>query len=76
MIKPIPPPIPSNRIALTLRETAEALGVSERTIYTWTKTHGLPTFKIGQIVRIPIPQLLLWIESQNQQKTPGQPAGD
>ena len=40
------------RIALNLRECAEALGVSERSIWSMVKSGKLQSFKVGRSVRI------------------------
>jgi len=67
-----PPPIPPDRLVLRPREAAAALGISERTLWTWSKTRGLPTIRLGQTVRFPTAQLLEWIESQTHKNTDGQ----
>jgi excisionase family DNA binding protein len=42
-----------NRLAYSMREHADAMGVSERTVYAWIKTGKLRALKIGRLVRIP-----------------------
>lgn len=37
---------------LTYREAAEALGVSERSIYGWVKSEQIASTRLGRLVRI------------------------
>jgi excisionase family DNA binding protein len=45
-------PIDDTRIALTMRECARALGVSERAVWSLVKSGRLPSFRLGRTVRI------------------------
>lgn len=58
-------PIP--RLALRPRETAVALGMSEKTIWTLTKEGRLPAIKVGTRVLYPIHLLRQWMDEQAQQ---------
>jgi excisionase family DNA binding protein len=40
------------RAGLTVRAAAEALGVSEATVYDWIRLKKLPAYRIGAIYRI------------------------
>ena len=42
-----------NRLAYSMREHADLMGVSERTVYAWIKSGKLRAIKIGRLVRIP-----------------------
>lgn len=41
-----------NRIAFSMRECADAIGVSERSVWSMVKSGRLASFKIGRSVRI------------------------
>ena len=45
-------PIDDTRIALSMRECANAIGVSERSIWSMVKSGRLASFKVGRSVRI------------------------
>ena len=55
---------------LTMQEAADRLGVTDRTIHTWTKRGLLPAFKIGAVVRYDPADLQRFIEDH---KSPGKP---
>lgn len=48
-------------LSLRPREAAEAIGVSERTLWTWTKEGIVPHVKIGGTVLYPIAELRGWL---------------
>ena len=49
---------------LTIKETAELLGVSDRTVWTLTDRGELPCVRIGRSVRYSIESLREWIQKQ------------
>ena len=50
---------------LNVREAAEYLGLSERTVYRWTKPRGpLQSIRMGSQVRYDIADLKAWIQDQ------------
>jgi excisionase family DNA binding protein len=52
------------RVALTLPETARALGVSRATVY---RLPGLPTVKLGpRLTRVPVAALERWLAERAQ----------
>ena len=54
------PPVP--RLALSRRELAEALGVSDDTIDLWTHREGLPCLRMNKrVVRYPLDQVKQWL---------------
>lgn len=57
------------RVALTTREAADALGVSERTVWAWAHRpeDPLPHFKIQRTLRFPIHELQVWCSRQASQ---------
>ena len=58
------------KMTYSVREAADALGISLQKMYELTFIAGFPVFRLGRSKRIPIEQLNDWIrrnaESQNQ----------
>ena len=52
----------TERLLLTSRETAAALGICERTLYGLTKRGDLPVVRIGRAVRYSVDDIVAWIE--------------
>jgi nitrogen PTS system EIIA component len=50
---------------ITVREAAELMDVSEKTIYRWVKQSKLPAFKINEQYRFNRAELLEWATSQH-----------
>jgi excisionase family DNA binding protein len=48
-------------LALRPREAAKALGVSERTLWAWTKEGDVPHAKIGGTLLYPVAELREWL---------------
>ena len=48
---------------LNLKEVAELLGMSERTIYNWAQTKYIPSFKLGKSWRFNKSEITQWINS-------------
>ena len=48
-------------LALRPRDAAVALGISERLLQDWAKTHGLPCIRIGQVVLYPVDEMRQWL---------------
>ncbi|NLX21649.1 MAG: helix-turn-helix domain-containing protein [Phycisphaerae bacterium] len=63
ILKGTPSPL---RLALRTREAAEAIGVSERTLWTWTQQGDVPFIKRGKATLYPIRELTAWLSSQVQ----------
>lgn len=51
----------ADRFALRPVEAARALGITARTLRTWMRHEGLPYFRLGGAVLIPVPELQAWI---------------
>lgn len=51
-----------NRMALTVEEAAEVLGLSERTVRNWLPR--LPHVRFGRAPRIPVDSLRRWLDEQ------------
>ncbi len=54
------------RLLLSAREAAQALGICERSLWSVTKTGGLPCVRIGRRCLYDPADLRRWIESQKQ----------
>jgi excisionase family DNA binding protein len=50
------------KILLTVKEAAQALAVSERTLWALTNTGQIPRVLIGRLVRYDVADLRKWIE--------------
>jgi len=53
-----------DKIALTVTEAAELLGVSRPTVYALMRAEGFPAFKIGRRTLISRAGLADWVEKQ------------
>jgi excisionase family DNA binding protein len=51
-------------LALSIRQCAAALSVSQRQIYILAERDGLPTIKIGGRRLVPVDRLKIWLSSQ------------
>jgi excisionase family DNA binding protein len=57
--------LPTTKLLLTVREAAEALSVSERTLWALTAPRGpIRSVRLGRSVRYSADSLRDWIESQ------------
>jgi len=64
LIVPTSPVAEIPRIALTPRETAQSIGVSERTVNTWIAEDVLPSTLIGRCRLIPVAALREWLAAR------------
>lgn len=55
---------PPGRVALSIRETAEALGVSERTANDLMLRGGLPSARVGGRRLVPVAALERWLDER------------
>jgi excisionase family DNA binding protein len=53
-------------LLLNARDAAEALAVSERTLFTLTKAQKVPCVRLGRSVRYSVKDLEDWIAGQTQ----------
>lgn len=61
--RPVPPP--AVKLLLTPREAAQTLGVSTRTLFTWTASGQLPAVRLGaRSVRYALADLHAFIEAR------------
>ena len=54
----------TRRKAMTVREVADILSLSEREIYKLAASNQIPHFKIGSSVRFDAAAVLLWLEEK------------
>jgi excisionase family DNA binding protein len=59
----------AKRTALTVKELAKILSLSEREIYKLAASYQIPHFKIGTSVRFDPPAVIVWLEAK--MLTPG-----
>lgn len=58
-------PIP--RVTLRAAEAAKSLGISQRALWTLTKTGDMPHVVCGRITLYPVKGLVEWAESKSRQ---------
>ena len=51
-------------LAVGRSEAASMLGISERLLWTWTKSGMIPHVRIGTRVLYPVEQLRVWLNNQ------------
>ena len=51
-------------LALRPRDAARALGISERLLWDWTHTKGVPHVRIGNVVLYPVEVLKNWLAAK------------
>ncbi len=62
------PAIP--KVALTVPEAAEALGISERAVWTLIRTEGLPVVRLGRRTVIYVESLHEWLRERSRPRSP------
>ena len=58
-------------LALRPRDAARALGISERLLWDWTRTEGVPHVRIGNVVLYPVAGLERWLDERSERLTDG-----
>jgi excisionase family DNA binding protein len=53
----------TEKLAYSVSETAEVLGVAPNTIYDMVAKHQIPHHKLGSRIIIPVPALIKWLET-------------
>jgi excisionase family DNA binding protein len=51
-------------LALRPREAAKLLGISTRTLWTWTAQGIIPSAKVGRTVLYPVDHLRAWLDQR------------
>lgn len=51
-------------LALRPRNAARALGISERLLWDWTRTEGVPHVRIGNVTLYPVEVLKNWLATK------------
>lgn len=52
------------RLAYTVTQAAEAVGISRPTLYEWMRLDGFPVVRIGGTVRIPVDSFREWLNER------------
>jgi excisionase family DNA binding protein len=52
-----------NTLAMRPREAAKAIGVSERTLWTWTHNNKIPYIRMGKAILYPVDALRRWLDT-------------
>ena len=52
-------------LAVSRREAAAMLGISERLLWTWTNASKIPHVRIGTRVLYPVEQLRRWLDARS-----------
>jgi len=65
----IPDAATAQRRGLRPKEAARSLGISERTLWDWTRDHGVPHFRIGNTVVYPVKQLDDWMAAKVKEQS-------
>jgi excisionase family DNA binding protein len=58
-----------DRLTVSRAEAARMLGISERLLWTWTKSGLIPHVRIGTRVLYPVEQLRAWLKLQASNAT-------
>jgi len=56
-------------LAMRPREAAAAIGVSERTLWSWTREGTVPHVRRGKTIMYPVSALTRWLDEQATVKT-------
>jgi hypothetical protein len=51
-------------LALRPRDAARALAISERLLWDWTRSEGVPHVRIGNVVLYPVEVLKTWLATR------------
>ena len=58
------------KLSLRLREAAQALSISERTLWSLCQRNEIPHVKTGRVVLFPIASLKQWLEEKTKRPLP------
>ena len=65
-------PEPPARLTYTVRETSQALGLPEWTIYQYCRSKALPSVRVGRRILVPIAALDTFLADIATSNEPGQ----
>lgn len=57
--------LPTPSLALRPRDAARELSISERLLWDWTRSEGLPHVRIGAVVLYPVDGLRQWLNERS-----------
>lgn len=63
-------------IGLRPRDAARALGISEKTLWTWTQKGLIPSVKLGNVTLYPADELRRWLAERAKAGTATPPAAE
>jgi len=69
---PVKPEAPIEPLSYRLAEAAAAIGVSERTLWSWAKTGDVPCVRIGKCLLFPVRELQDWLSAKTQKGVSGE----
>lgn len=58
------------KLAVSAREAAAMLGISERLLWTWTRSGKVPHLRLGVRVLYPVDLLRIWLNEQASSSGP------
>lgn len=61
--------LPTPALALRPRDAARELSISERLLWEWTRSEGLPHVRIGAVVLYPVDGLKQWLNERANSQT-------
>ena len=61
--------LPTPALALRPRDAARDLSISERLLWEWTRSEGLPHVRIGAVVLYPVDGLKQWLNERANSQT-------
>lgn len=67
--------LPTPALALRPRDAARELSISERLLWDWTRSEGLPHVRIGTVVLYPVDGLRQWLNERASSLVGGPDAG-
>jgi excisionase family DNA binding protein len=56
------------KLSLRPRAAAKAIGVSERTLWTWTHKNEIPHIRMGKTILYPIDALRKWLDARTNEQ--------
>ncbi len=60
--------LPTPALALRPRDAARELSISERLLWEWTRSEGLPHVRVGTVVLYPVDGLRQWLNERSNRQ--------
>ena len=58
---------PRQRLAVSVAELGELVGVDEKTLRQWTRDRGMPSYRVGRRVLVVVSEFLEWLREHREQ---------